>query len=516
MPDSGLLLRVAGGLVLGYILQRLIRTILSPLRSVPGPFLARYTDAWYLWRVNKGHWETENIDLHHKHGPIIRYGPNRYSFADPEALSAIYGHGTKFAKSSWYDAWTPPAGWNLFADRSIQRHANTRRQLQSTYSMTSLVSYEPYVDQCAEIFAQRLSEMSESESNSNSTVVDMGHWLQCYAFDVIGQITYGARVGFLDAGVDVQGIMHAIENGLAYGTFVGIYSRFHSLAFAAVNFLAGKKGAGREYVVTLTKTRVAEVQEKRTNVQERGEGEGGSGGAEPFVSKFLAKYERDPETFSMQHVMTGLTANMAAGSDTTGATLSAIVYYLIKNPESLRKLREEIVEFRGRGLLSGSYAFKETQSMPYLQAVIKEALRMHPATGLPLERVVPEGGATICERFFPGGTIVGINSWVAHRNTQAFGYDADEFRPERWLVKDEDKLAAMNRQWIPFGVGSRTCIGRHISTLEISKLIPRIVHDFDFELSTGGNNPGDSWSTRNYWFVKPRGFEVKVKVKAPQ
>lgn len=261
--------------------------------------------------------------------------------------------------------------------------------------MTSLVSYEPYVDQCADLFSRRLAEMSDDAGGA----VDMGHWMQCYAFDVIGQITYGERIGFLDRGEDIQGFMRTIEKGLAYGTIVGIYSRFHRLAFMAVNFLAGKKGTGREFVVRLSVKRIAEEQEKRKASEM--EGRESSVGAEPFVSKFLAKYERDPKTFSMSHVIAGCTANMAAGSDTTGVTLSAILYYLIKHPECLRELRAEIEEYRGRGLLSDSFAFKETQQMPYLQAVIKEGLRMHPATGLPLERVVPEGGATICNQFFP-------------------------------------------------------------------------------------------------------------------
>ncbi|KAI0876529.1 cytochrome P450 [Hypoxylon argillaceum] len=506
MQDPTMLIRVSGALVVGYILQRLLRSLLSPLRAVPGPFLARCSDLWYLWHVKRGHWEIRNIELHRKHGPAVRYGSNRYSFSDPDALGDIYGHGTRFAKSSWYDAWVPPDGWSLFGDRSIQRHANTRRQLQSTYSMTSLVSYEPYVDQCSEIFSRRLSEMSTA-----GTPVDMGHWLQCYAFDVIGQITYGKRIGFLDRGVDVQGIMSAIESGLAYGTFVGIYARFHRVAFALVNFLAGKKGAGREYIVGLSKTRIAEEQKKRKTTLPPDEA---AMGAEPFVSKLLSKYEQDPEKFTMQHVLAGCTANMAAGSDTTGISLSAILYYLLRHPKSLQQLRREIAEFQEQGSLSNSFSFKETQQMPYLQAVIKETLRIHPATGLSMERVVPQGGATISGRFFPEGTIVGVNSWVVHRNTQIFGEDADEFNPERWLVNNGDKLAAMNRQWIPFGMGSRTCIGRHISTLEISKLIPRIVRDFDFELSSG--NAKDLWATQNHWFVKPREFQVKVMEREPE
>ncbi|KAI3323954.1 cytochrome P450 [Xylariaceae sp. AK1471] len=487
--------------------------MLSPLRALPGPFLARWTDAWYAWNVYKGHWEMRNIDLHRKYGTIVRYGPNRYSISDPEALNTIYGHGTRFTKSSWYDVWSSPGALNIFTDRSIQRHANARRQLQSTYSMSSLISYEPYVDQCSDIFSKRLNEMAKA-----GRPVDMGHWFQCYAFDVIGQITYGKRIGFLDDGADLWGIMKAIENELFYGTLVGIYARFHRVAFKVVNFLAGEKGAGFEYVLWFTRARIAEYQEKR-----KANDEIETVGPEPFVSKFLGKHVQDPEKFTYPHMLGGCVGNMAAGSDTTAISLSAILYYLLKNSQALEELRKEITEFQDRGLLSDSFGFKVTQQMPYLQAVFKEALRIHPATGLPLERVVPEGGATIGGFFFPAGTVVGVNSWVAHRNKQIFGVDADEFNPKRWLTDDEEKLAAMSRCWIPvtntpsslrFGMGSRTCIGRHISTLEISKLIPRVIRDFDFELSEGSEKT--SWSTQNYWFVKPRGFGVKVACRKPE
>jgi cytochrome P450 len=263
--------------------------------------------------------------------------------------------------------------------------------------MTSLVSYEAYVNECSDIFSERLEEMARRGGQ-----VDLGHWLQCYAFDVIGQITYGRRIGFLDKGDDIQGVMRVIETQLAYGSLGGIYPQFHSVVFAVMNFLAGKKGAGREYVVRLSQARIAEEQEKRKLGHEKNE----SVDAEPFVSKFLAKHEQDPERFTALHVLAGCTANINAGSDTTGISLSATLYYLFRHPECLRKLREEITEFQAQGLISSSCTFKETQQMPYLQAVLKEALRIHPATGLPMERVVPEGGATISGQFFPAG--VGI------------------------------------------------------------------------------------------------------------
>jgi cytochrome P450 len=61
---------------------------------------------------------------------------------------------------------------------------------------------------------------------------------------------------------------------------------------------------------------------------------------------------------------------------------------------------------------------------------------------------------------------------------------------------------------IQFGLGARNCIGRHISMLEMTKLIPRIIRDFDFELEE--NRP---WATQNLWFVKPVDFRVKIKAR---
>jgi cytochrome P450 len=266
--------------------------------------------------------------------------------------------------------------------------------------MTSLVSYEPFVDQASDLFSQRLDEAADGAP------IDMGHWFQCYAFDVIGLITYGRRLGFLDQGADVGGVIHALEDHLVYATLVGIYARWHKVLYPLRNLLAGAKGAGRAYVLEFTKERVAEHQSKAAAHKTGTAGsdlQTGSKTREPFLSKFIAKHHEDPDVFTAQHIIVGLAANMVAGSDTTAISLSATLYHLLQEPGCLRRLRIEIESFRAMGKLSTPPTFKETQEMPYLQAVLKEALRVHPATGLPLERVVPEGGKVICGRYFPAG-----------------------------------------------------------------------------------------------------------------
>lgn len=106
------------------IFLRLSGALFSPLKDIPGPFWTRFTSLWYFSRVRQGQFEHENIKLHQQYGPIVRIAPNQYSISDISAIKTVYGTGSQFAKSAWYDGWKHPQLWNLFADRDIKRHGN--------------------------------------------------------------------------------------------------------------------------------------------------------------------------------------------------------------------------------------------------------------------------------------------------------------------------------------------------------------------------------------------------------
>jgi len=93
-------------------------------------------------------------------------------------------------QSTWYLPWgTPdPEGRNLFNDINPETHANFRRKVAGAYTMSSIVSYEPFVDECTTVFMQRLSELA-----SSGVVFNMGHWFQCYAAESIGKITASSK-----------------------------------------------------------------------------------------------------------------------------------------------------------------------------------------------------------------------------------------------------------------------------------------------------------------------------------
>ena len=206
-----------------------------------------------------------------------------------------------------------------------------------------------------------------------------------------------------------------------------------------------------------------------------------------LLSMFLKAKEDRPDFFHDGRVLTMAVSMAFAGSETTAISLAAVFYYLLKNPQCYEKLIKEVDDSVANGTIqnrdNGLISWTESQRLPYLDAVIKEAFRLHPAPGLCLERIVPKGGAEICGEMIPGGTIVGCNPWVIHRRPEVFGEDIEAFRPERWLDVDKEKRKVMEGTMLQFGQGSRTCIGKNISLLEMYKAIPSFLRRFEVCLS---------------------------------
>jgi cytochrome P450 len=230
-------------------------------------------------------------------------------------------------------------------------------------------------------------------------------------------------------------------------------------------------------VAVFARERMAE----RNNEQVDWKEEKMSKGSRDFLSRFQEAHTKDSEFMSQQRVLAVTVANMFAGSDTTAITLRAIFYHLLCNPETMKRLRQELdrdAVFDEDGLATWS----NVHELPYLSAVIKEGLRCHPAAGLSLERVVPSTGLTIGSYSIPPGTIVGCNAWVIHQSESVFGDHTELFRPERWLEADEAQRNGMNNMLFSFGAGTRSCIGKNISLLEMYKLVPALLHRFEVSL----------------------------------
>lgn len=212
-----------------------------------------------------------------------------------------------------------------------------------------------------------------------------------------------------------------------------------------------------------------------------------------FLTKFILAKDDNPEIITDNTVL-GLTLTMVnAGSDTTSTALSAFFYYILRQPEKMRRLVDEVDSHfpnipatdQATSFDQIVVSFSDSQKLPYLDACLKETFRFHPSLGgMVLERITPAEGATICGEFIPGNTRVCCNAWITHRYKQLFGDDADEFRPERWLECSTEQASLMNKSLITFGSGPHTCIGKSIALLELYKVIPSLLRAFTVSFSS--------------------------------
>ncbi|ROV91593.1 hypothetical protein VSDG_07935 [Cytospora chrysosperma] len=129
-------------------------------------------------------------------------------------------------------------------------------------------------------------------------------------------------------------------------------------------------------------------------------------------------------------------SNVTAGSDSVGTVMRTCLYHLLANPRTLESLRSEL---QGADLTLPFPRLSEIRDLSYLDACVQEASRLHPPFALPFERVTPKEGVEVLGVPLPGGTVVGGSPYVVNRHKEWFGDDAEVWRPERWLVDEENR-----------------------------------------------------------------------------
>ncbi|XP_016974313.1 probable cytochrome P450 12d1 proximal, mitochondrial [Drosophila rhopaloa] len=175
-----------------------------------------------------------------------------------------------------------------------------------------------------------------------------------------------------------------------------------------------------------------------------------------------------------------------AGEDATSTLLSAVLLCLSKNPEKQVKLREELLRIMPtKDTLLNEETMKD---MPYLRAVIKEAMRYYP-NGIGTLRACPND-VTLSGYNIPKGTTVLLGSQVLLKDSTYYA-DPDEFIPERWLRNPETgkKGQASPFTFLPFGFGPRMCIGKRIVDLEMETTVAKLIRNFHVEFNRDASRP---------------------------
>jgi cytochrome P450 len=203
--------------------------------------------------------------------------------------------------------------------------------------------------------------------------------------------------------------------------------------------------------------------------------------------------------------------------------MQSFCHHVLRDPAIHARLKAELDQATTSGQLSDFPQWSETQALPYFQACLKEAMRLRPAVGLNITRLVPPQGAEIAGRRLPGGTRVAVNAWVLHRDEGIFGAQPKSYKPERWLEGD---AKGMERYMFQFGGGSHLCefvkaklkedlladvvgitgIGKNLALLEMNKTLPLLFRDYELELL----RPQDDLKYQSTFFVVQHGLDVRI------
>jgi cytochrome P450 len=339
-----------------------------------------------------------------------------------------------------------------------------------------------------------------SASNKPSAPMDLAKKIPYFTLDVISHVGLGEPFGDLLADKDVNDYLKASEEGLKIGNSafaMGISWMRNAPIIGPLISPSEKDATGYGKMMAEARKIVDTRRSKSTDTK----------------SDMLASFIRNG--VSGDDLFQEAFEQIIAGSDTTAAAIRIIMLYIITHPRVYSKLQSEIDAAVTSGS-SGVISDTEARKLPYLGAVVREAMRVHPPVVNLFSRVTPPAGdvVTIYDKTYhiPGDTLIGYSAWSMHRNnTSLYGSDARIFRPERWLIEDADLLARMTKtNDMVFGYGRWVCLGRNIALIEIHKAVFELFRAFDFALS----DPAVPWKTFNslgLWEIKDMWVDVTVR-----
>ena len=148
--------------------------------------------------------------------------------------------------------------------------------------------------------------------------------------------------------------------------------------------------------------------------------------------------------------------------------MRSCLYYLCRDKAVYDRVEREVEEFYAANELTTAITYTQTQTLPYLRAVVAEATRLLPSIVFNLLRYTPADGMTIDGKYIPGGTPIGISPIAQNRDRKIWGDDANEFRPERWLESEAQKRHFEAATMTFGGSGPRTCVGKNIALVSHS------------------------------------------------
>ncbi|KAK5992326.1 Tryprostatin B 6-hydroxylase [Cladobotryum mycophilum] len=462
----------------------LYRTVFHPLTRAGfrGPWYARVSKIWHVWacRDSRNHLVLESI--HRKYGDFVRTGPSEVTVYHPDVFMALDGPRSECIKAEWYDVLHPTL--SLVTTRNKAIHTARRREWNTGLTSKAVAEHEAK----AQKYVSLLDDCIENDAKANQ-ITDMRNLLFWFSFDVMGDFVLSKSFDMLQNRqwhhiiVRLQRALSLLgplgpapwllQVGLRLGPRIGIVKDwFDILAWCKLQM-------------------TARLQNGNTN-----------------QSQDLTFYLMEKETKENDHdrqdwVQGDSLLAIVAGSDPTAFSLVAAFCELAKHPEHVEQIYAEVRDVDITDI-------KILTKLPHLNAVIKEALRLHPAVPTGGNRKTTQNGIMIGDQFIPPNTTVVAPRYIIKRREDCFER-ATEFIPERWTTRPEmvRNLAAYK----PFGTGNHNCLGRAFATDNMRYVTARLLKKYRFRAAPGDQSLSAMETVTDQFISNPGALDLCFELR---
>ncbi|KAF7658147.1 hypothetical protein LDENG_00016610 [Lucifuga dentata] len=400
------------------------------------------------------------------YGPIYRGGLKSVSLNTPKLLEEVLRNDDKFPCRGDMSLWTEfrdmrDLGYGPFTEEGERwyklRVMLNKRMLHPKDSM----QYGIVFNEVVTAFTKRICYLRES-SPTGDLVTNLSNELYRFSLEGIASILFETKIGCLEKEIPsgTQDFIDSIAQMFSNSTAVMVmpkWSRKHLPQWE--RYIAGWDGIF-SFARELINKKMEDIEQHVEKNQE--------------VKGAYLTYLLSNTQMSIKEVYGSIAELLLAGVDTTSNTLTWAMYLLSKNPQLQDTLYKEITTMVPVDRIPSA---EEVTRMPYLRAVIKEALRMYPVVPVNA-RIIAERDVVIGGYHFPKKTNFTFNHYAISHDEEAFP-EPFTFKPERWLRGAQKKPHPFGS--IPFGFGVRACVGRRIAELEMYLALFRIIRLFEIK-----------------------------------
>jgi cytochrome P450 len=475
---------LASAFVLLFIYAFLIHPVFfGPYSHVPGPVLAKISGLYMVWHDFWLQRPQKIAALHQEYGPIICTGPGEVSFASSDLMREIYGNSGRYSKSSIFQIFKLYGERPLFALLKHSDHRKKRSFTASFYQKSSITKPDMEVfvrenaHRCLECIDEGLSVDPAGSSGQarKSGTVDAYPLINRMAYDNVTRALYGSRYcsKALVTNSEDRQLLMGIKQSQKWCSLVFNFPVLASFAsWVSKTFPRGISSLVLPQSLNHAFTsdrRWAKVGWDRfhsaladlDSVEEN-----------TLMKRLLASQDKAGDELTTKFIAAELHDNGVAGQETMAVASSYQFFFLGKNQEWQRRVREELAALPRAE--DGFPHLADIDSAPLLEASIRESLRVRPNASGRSERIIVDAQKSYDGIRLPVGTRVTASTLFLHKVPEIFP-DPEKFLPERWLDQSPEAMQRLERYYLPFGYGARICIGKALALMEMKLLITFIL-----------------------------------------